>query len=317
MYETKANASTYPNPHAYGMHRGSDESEHSWQGVPQQTPTYVHSALNTPTTEPLPWYLQQWAQKNQARVLPDSQNGSADFLPIQHPTEPDDKMEEDDGEKLVALGLYDTPDPCSSWGGFTEATGKGLKLEETWQPPEIDEDDEDEDEDVDDASSEASVEEPSPPLPQQAPQLQMPVQVKAQTPGNMEGQSFFFDEEETASKEWWYHELKQASVPVRDTGLGYGLVMNRVGLLDMFFFIREVISHIIFSDSIIFCIARRFDGSHWDWSIDTADTPASEGSRAHLANTKVRCIQYVLVSALTKLCGREPQDQTQNCMLEA
>ena len=221
MYEPMPNAPTYPNMH--GMHRGSDESDYSWQSVSQQTPGYVHSAVNTPMAEPLPWYLQQWAQKNQAQGFMESHNGSTDFLPIQHPTSQDEEMGEDDGEKLVALGLYDTPEPSMFWGGLVEATGKGLKLEETWQPPE---DDEDEEEDAaDDASSEASVDEPSPPLPpvnQQTQQLHMPVHVKAQTPGNMDGQSFFFDEDETVSKEWWFQQLKQPSMPVRDTGLGYG-----------------------------------------------------------------------------------------------
>ncbi|KAF1846915.1 uncharacterized protein K460DRAFT_277728 [Cucurbitaria berberidis CBS 394.84] len=216
MFETTP---AYPN--AYGMHRDSDESDYSWQSVSQQTPGDVYSVLNTPTTEPLPWYLQQWAQKIQAQAHMDSQNGSTDFLPIQHPTGQDEEMEDDDGEKLVALGLYDTPEPSLFWGGLGEATGKGLKLEETWQPPE---DEEGEDE-ADDASSEASVEEPSPPLPlanQQAQQLQMPVRVKTQTPGSMEGQSFFFDDDEAVSKEWWFHQLKQPAMPVRETGLGYG-----------------------------------------------------------------------------------------------
>lgn len=228
MYEPMHATPTYPN--AYGLHRGSDESDYSWQSVPQQTQGYVHSALNTPTTEPLPWYLQRWAQKNQAQAT--SQNGSTDFLPIQRPAEQDEEMEEDDGEKLVALGLYDTPEPSLSWGGLVEATGKGLKLEETWQPPEDDDDEDEEEEEeegeeeaADDASSEASIEEPSPPLPsvnQQVTQLQMPVHVKAQTPGSLEGQSFFFDEDESVSKEWWFQELKQPSMPVRDAGLGYG-----------------------------------------------------------------------------------------------
>jgi hypothetical protein len=206
-------------PVGYGMHRGSDESDYSWQSVPQQTQSYAHSAVNTPTTEPLPWYLQQWAQKNQSQAMMDSQHGSAEFLPIQHP---DDQMDvEDDGKELVGMGLYDAPDPTSNWGGLVEATGKGLKLEETWQPPE----DEDEDDEEDDASSEASIEEPSPPLPpvnQQSQQLQLPVHVKAQTPGSMEGQSFFFDDDETVSKEWWFQQLKQPNMPVQDTGLGYG-----------------------------------------------------------------------------------------------
>lgn len=200
MFEPMTSTPTYTNT----------QSESGWQSV-QPTPGYVHSSLNTPSTEPLPWYLQQWAQKNQAQA-------STDFLPIQHPAQQDQDMEDDDGEKLVALGLYDAPEPSLSWGALNnEGTGKGLKLEETWQPPEAD----DEEEEDDDASSEASVEEPSPPLPAQQAQ-HLPVHVKTQTPNNMEGQSFFFDEDESVTKEWWFHQMKQPTMPVRDAGLGYG-----------------------------------------------------------------------------------------------
>ncbi|KAJ4335732.1 hypothetical protein N0V95_008815 [Ascochyta clinopodiicola] len=182
--------------------------------------------VHTPTTEPLPWYLQQWAQKNQTRSYSESQNGSSEFLPIQHPANYDDQMDvEDDGKELVGMGLYDTPDPTTAWGGPAEATGQGLKLEETWQPPEDDENEGDDEDDEDDASSEGSIEEPSPPLPavtQQSQHLQLPVHVKAQTPGSMEGQSFFFDDDETVSKEWWFQQLKQPNMPVQDAGLGYG-----------------------------------------------------------------------------------------------
>lgn len=219
MFEPTSH-STYPG--VYGIHRRSDESDYSWQSVPQQASSYIHSAVNTPTTEPLPWYLQQWAQRNQEQVPASSHHGSSDFLPIQHPVVQDEEMQDDGGEKLVALGLYDLPEPSMSWNGFEEATGKGLKLEETWQPPE---EDDDEEEDVaDDASSEAS-EEPSPPLPsvhEQTQQLQLPVQVKSQTPGSMEGRTFFFDDDETVSKEWWYQQMKQPTMPMRDSGLGYG-----------------------------------------------------------------------------------------------
>jgi hypothetical protein len=38
----------------------------------------------------------------------------------------------------------------------------------------------------------------------------------------MEGQSFFFDEDETVSKEWWFQQMKQPSMPMRANGLGYG-----------------------------------------------------------------------------------------------
>lgn len=101
------------------------------------------------------------------------------FLPIQHP-EPTFPAEEtipyhplsddDDGEEeLIGMGLYDSPEPAktpssdpqlnnyrammmsSLFGTATrrvEPTGKGLKLEETWNPPPSDDEDED-DEDQD------------------------------------------------------------------------------------------------------------------------------------------------------------------------
>lgn len=186
-----------------------DPMPNTWQG--SNVPSYMHSAVSTPLAEPLPWYLQQWYQQNQQHAMA-SQNASTDFLPIQRPADCEDQeMEDDDGKELVGMGLYDLPD-STSWNGM----GKGLKLEETWQPPE------DDDESDDDDASEASVEEPSPPLPPVAQPAQLPVHVKAQTPGSMDGQSFFFDDDETASKEWWYQPLKQTSLPVRDAGLGYG-----------------------------------------------------------------------------------------------
>jgi hypothetical protein len=224
MYET--NNTTQSS--MYGMHRTSNESEYSWQDASNQTPSYVHSTLNTPITEPLPWYLQKWAQQNREQTMTNSYNGSSDFLPIQHPTTQDEEMEDDGGEKLVALGLYDLPEPSLSWDGSEQATGKGLKLEETWQPPEDEEEEDDDEEEEEDAADDASSvvsEEPSPPLSSvndRTKQLQLPVHVKAQTPGSMDGQSFFFDDDETVSKEWWFQQVKQPSMPVRDNGLGYG-----------------------------------------------------------------------------------------------
>lgn len=73
---------------------------------------------------------------------------------------------EDEGEVLVGMGLYDAPEKCEADPGLNnyrstlssllgggapklnESPGKGLKLEETWQPPETD--DEDEDDEVED-----------------------------------------------------------------------------------------------------------------------------------------------------------------------
>jgi hypothetical protein len=38
----------------------------------------------------------------------------------------------------------------------------------------------------------------------------------------MEGQSFFFEEDDSITKEWWYPQLRQPSIPVRDAGIGHG-----------------------------------------------------------------------------------------------
>lgn len=108
------------------------------------------------------------------------------FLPIQHP-EPslqEDSIpyqpldDTDDGEELIGLGLYDTPETKSSHLDpqldnyralmmaqmmgtpyrRPEPVGKGLKLEETWAPPAT-EDDEDSDRDGDGDAEEEEEEE--------------------------------------------------------------------------------------------------------------------------------------------------------------
>ena len=103
------------------------------------------------------------------------------FLPIQHPSpsfpEEDaipyhplsEASEEEEGEILCGLGLYDTPDVLKSVSSDPqlnnyrssvmsqllgsvygkEPVGKGLKLEETWNPPTSDGEDDDEDEEAD------------------------------------------------------------------------------------------------------------------------------------------------------------------------
>jgi hypothetical protein len=104
------------------------------------------------------------------------------FLPIQHPEpafsaeesipyHPLEDNESDDGEELIGMGLYDTPEILKSptadhqldnyrafmmssmlGSGYVpprraEPTGKGLKLEEGWTPPSDDEDEDDDEQD--------------------------------------------------------------------------------------------------------------------------------------------------------------------------
>ncbi|KAJ2906637.1 hypothetical protein MKZ38_000892 [Zalerion maritima] len=81
---------------------------------------------------------------------------SEDYIPYS-PLEEDD---EEEGEILVGMGLYDTPEKDFLDTGLDNyhtttshllgaTRGKGLKLLEAWQPPASDDEDEDEDEDDD------------------------------------------------------------------------------------------------------------------------------------------------------------------------
>lgn len=118
-----------------------------------------------------------------------------------------DEFQREQSTELIGLGLYDPPGTTLP---FMHTGAKGLKLEETWQPPE-DMEDADADED-----SEAEEEEPPRPEDNQAPQVSPSVV-------NMSGQSFFFDEEDAGLKnEWWYHQLK-AALP-QAGALGYGWI---------------------------------------------------------------------------------------------
>ncbi|KAJ3526099.1 hypothetical protein NM208_g11351 [Fusarium decemcellulare] len=112
--------------------------------------TFIMHGFNS-TTPPTPEALPQ-AQLSQPAVSED--------IPYQALEEP----LEEEGEILVGMGLYDTPDKfeedpqlnnyrstVSSLLGSTfrghEPRGKGLKLEETWEPPKSDDDDDDDDDD--------------------------------------------------------------------------------------------------------------------------------------------------------------------------
>lgn len=106
------------------------------------------NATTPPTPETLP----------QAELSQPAVSGDIPYQALEEPLE-------EEGEILVGMGLYDAPDKyeedpqlnnyrstVSSLLGSTfrgnEPRGKGLKLEETWEPPKSDEEDEDEEEEV-------------------------------------------------------------------------------------------------------------------------------------------------------------------------
>lgn len=136
-------------------------------------------------------------------------------VPTHHDTQQEQAWEEDERDEfqreqsteLIGLGLYDPPGTTLP---FMHTGAKGLKLEETWQPPEDMEDA--------DADEESEDEEEEPPRPEDAQLAQAILPVV-----NISGQSLFFNEEDSGLKnEWWYHQLKN---PVPQAGtLGYGWI---------------------------------------------------------------------------------------------
>jgi len=186
-----------------------------WHGqlpiIPYPIPSYTSLPL-----EPTAAYLQHM------QSYPSTSPTSLGFLPGQLPhvpsadVEPDLEDDESNGtdKELVGMGLYDPPEGFSLLSsGMHEGTGKGLKLEETWQPPEQAQDDQDGD---DVSEDEEEVEEP----PTREDQ-KWSVHSGPQFPAELAGQSFFFEDDVTYTNELWFHPQKQ---PAAHTGLGYGWI---------------------------------------------------------------------------------------------
>lgn len=122
-----------------------------------------------------------------------------DFLPIQYPADDLEisnlpRITKQKSKELVGMGLYDNieshdhaPNHLSSLNG--ESMGKGLKLEETWQPPK---DYEGDDEDDEEASSADEAEEEVPLSFAQA--ETQPAFYSAH--GDLSNQTFFFDNDD-------------------------------------------------------------------------------------------------------------------------
>lgn len=88
-------------------------------------------------------------------TVPQAQQPQPHLATVPDVVAPAAEQPEDDGEILVGMGLYDTPEKdahistfntgMSLFGSPTEPQGKGLKLAETWEPPASADEDEDED----------------------------------------------------------------------------------------------------------------------------------------------------------------------------
>ncbi|KAF1989912.1 hypothetical protein K402DRAFT_243112 [Aulographum hederae CBS 113979] len=240
-------------PVAYSANYGQDtglplpQSNMPYQPMPEMNLNNYPGPLGP--TAIMPSYIQNLPNHSNAwsQPAPHPSNSTSHDLhkstsepsetPSTHTGKPPLRRQKSD--ELIGLGLYDPPKYNHSWIlSGSPVTGEGLKLEETWQPPESsDEADDADDDDADDDESsedEDEVEEP-PNLPDhpvrgqgfehsmqwqavpsvQAPQWAPPPTTLRPTPTmnmdvNLAGQSFLFpDEEEPLKNEFWWSQQQQ------------------------------------------------------------------------------------------------------------
>jgi len=159
-----------------------------------------------------------------------------DFLPIQHPPHPavssdrhpHAQLAKQPSKELVGMGLYDDPDSSPTFGSMDESqpgfsrsqseaypllqpTGKGLKLEETWQPPAAEESSSQADENY---SSDGSEDEPPRAAVRQgAPQVQLP------TAPDLANHTFYFENEDNYDGRVFLNET-MAAIAAKVPGAG-------------------------------------------------------------------------------------------------
>ncbi|MCJ1354122.1 MAG: hypothetical protein MMC33_004109 [Icmadophila ericetorum] len=174
-----------------------------------------------PTFPPNGYSTQTWAESLSAFPTYTTPP-TPDFLPIQYPSDMWQGCMQDSvttlpkkpSKELVGMGLYDDLDIDSFSlesalnGHFghvvkhthLEPTGKGLKLEETWQPPEEEDDDGEEDEDEDESEEEAKYEKAPQHVKPEAHMSSVPTATQNNPPtayGDLSNQSFFFDNDDS------------------------------------------------------------------------------------------------------------------------
>lgn len=143
-YATTTTSSSYTPPQLVSSMPSYAEPHYSpvsWAQIPATT--YNHNVTAPPTPEDPP-KLQQ----------PDPVVVKQEPMPYSPAEVKEEEEEEEEGDILIGLGLYDPPEKLGMLGASFEPTGKGLKLEDAWEPPADEDDDEDEEEEDGDAESE-------------------------------------------------------------------------------------------------------------------------------------------------------------------
>jgi len=176
--------------------------------------TTVPASSDYSTFSPMDFTTQIWADS--LSTFPTyTAPPTPDYLPMQTPSEMWQGAEaaeqptliKSQSKELIGMGLYDKPDrnSCSlnslagSHGGsfgahpHHESLGKGLKLEETWQPPAEEEEDEEEESGPSDDPKEPPPESAGEQLWQGDLMGEKALEASNATSGDLSNQSFFFD----------------------------------------------------------------------------------------------------------------------------
>jgi hypothetical protein len=200
-------------------------NDHHPQHVDVAWSSYMHGQVTMerqpPSYSPLTRHPNLWLASDYEQSIskgPQYQYAPSETLQLQQPTAQHHKDSNDGrhrltrkkSDELIGLGLYDPPESSLPLFGVGFAPmGKGLKLEETWQPPEEMEDDEEGEESSDEE------EEPLKQVEHQWPQTALPIM-------NMSGHSFLFEDEDGGvANEWWYQQMKTSAAVPRDGTLSY------------------------------------------------------------------------------------------------
>jgi len=179
---------------------------------PPQQPQYQYT-LQAPAYNdhaPTTYQMQQWSQL-QPYLASHAVQASPNRLPTQPPankpqelkvtTRP--RMARRGSQELVSIGLYDNDDNDflsalnSAVTSYPSRDGKGLKLEEGWQPPHDDEDDE---EDEGYSTDEGDEIDEVPPVHTSAPP-EIQTSFYPPTYGDLSNQSFFFNDDDQYASE--------------------------------------------------------------------------------------------------------------------
>lgn len=202
----------YPSYPTYDL---SDQTQYTSDSLPYTYGTYT----------PEDFQERYWSQlsSNFANFVPQQ---TTEFLSMHYPTEIPDvasfeqspQINKKRSKELVGMGLYDDPEKdissnldhihSSSLSHHRESTGKGLKLEETWQPPKDPNDVEDDGEEEEAYSTDEAEEDlPVAPVPEEVQPVFYP------SYGDLSNQSFFFDNDDQYSSCIAFDQEIQACQP--------------------------------------------------------------------------------------------------------